>query len=170
MVTSRAWQSRWRPRRRSHSLRRGPRSEEHTSELQSRRDLVCRLLLEKKNGDYNRATALLEESLPLWRETGDKSGLAKSFASLGVVARLQGDFARARALHEQSLALNRELGHKSEVADALLSLGMVAEDEGDYARASALYQECLIPSREIFFWLYIAPRVLHSFPARRSSD
>src|SRR5690349_22867102 len=29
-----------------HSL--GERSEEHTSELQSRRDLVCRLLLEKK--------------------------------------------------------------------------------------------------------------------------
>src|SRR5438874_3257324 len=29
-------------------LRRVPRSEEHTSELQSRRDLVCRLLLEKK--------------------------------------------------------------------------------------------------------------------------
>src|SRR5204862_6291944 len=27
---------------------RGMRSEEHTSELQSRRDLVCRLLLEKK--------------------------------------------------------------------------------------------------------------------------
>src|SRR2546428_4176572 len=28
---------------------RGRRSEEHTSELQSRSDLVCRLLLEKKN-------------------------------------------------------------------------------------------------------------------------
>src|SRR5437868_12973692 len=28
---------------------RAPRSEEHTSELQSRFDLVCRLLLEKKN-------------------------------------------------------------------------------------------------------------------------
>src|SRR5215471_9679417 len=28
-----------------------PRSEEHTSELQSRRDLVCRLLLEKKKND-----------------------------------------------------------------------------------------------------------------------
>src|SRR3982751_7117411 len=34
-----------RPRRRG---RHGPRSEEHTSELQSRSDLVCRLLLEKK--------------------------------------------------------------------------------------------------------------------------
>src|SRR6266496_2168742 len=29
-------------------MRKKPRSEEHTSELQSRRDLVCRLLLEKK--------------------------------------------------------------------------------------------------------------------------
>src|SRR5687768_18097914 len=29
--------------------RRAPRSEEHTSELQSRLHLVCRLLLEKKN-------------------------------------------------------------------------------------------------------------------------
>src|SRR5690349_2532991 len=32
----------------------GGRSEEHTSELQSRRDLVCRLLLEKKKKKYNK--------------------------------------------------------------------------------------------------------------------
>src|SRR5690349_22941234 len=31
------------------------RSEEHTSELQSRRDLVCRLLLEKKNEKSRRS-------------------------------------------------------------------------------------------------------------------
>src|SRR5437773_7462767 len=30
----------------------GVRSEEHTSELQSHHDLVCRLLLEKKNNHY----------------------------------------------------------------------------------------------------------------------
>src|SRR5690349_21941047 len=41
----------WRIARGSHpsSGRLWHRSEEHTSELQSRRDLVCRLLLEKKN-------------------------------------------------------------------------------------------------------------------------
>src|SRR5204862_5440750 len=33
-----------------------PRSEEHTSELQSRRDLVCRLLLEKKKSNVRRYT------------------------------------------------------------------------------------------------------------------
>src|SRR5438874_10556913 len=38
------------------------RSEEHTSELQSRRDLVCRLLLEKKNDDVYG----LEESCALY--------------------------------------------------------------------------------------------------------
>src|SRR5436309_12637228 len=32
-----------------HDAATGPRSEEHTSELQSRENLVCRLLLEKKN-------------------------------------------------------------------------------------------------------------------------
>src|SRR5438874_9834670 len=35
-------------RSRDAQTRNGRRSEEHTSELQSRRDLVCRLLLEKK--------------------------------------------------------------------------------------------------------------------------
>src|SRR2546421_9570635 len=35
-----------------------PRSEEHTSELQSRSDLVCRLLLEKKKKPRRSATML----------------------------------------------------------------------------------------------------------------
>src|SRR5690349_23133018 len=34
----------------------GKRSEEHTSELQSRRDLVCRLLLEKKKKKNTKKT------------------------------------------------------------------------------------------------------------------
>src|SRR5690349_21871347 len=38
-----------RQRARDGARARASRSEEHTSELQSRRDLVCRLLLEKKN-------------------------------------------------------------------------------------------------------------------------
>src|SRR5260221_5956077 len=35
-------------------VRRRPRSEEHTSELQSHSDLVCRLLLEKKKNNTNK--------------------------------------------------------------------------------------------------------------------
>src|SRR5437773_8381539 len=43
------------PRGRRHRARRG-RSEEHTSELQSHHDLVCRLLLEKKKKKKNKKT------------------------------------------------------------------------------------------------------------------
>src|SRR5207253_2478731 len=39
--------------RRAHNSFAAPRSEEHTSELQSRGHLVCRLLLEKKKQRYN---------------------------------------------------------------------------------------------------------------------
>src|SRR6266576_3159904 len=42
--------------RRCNSVRHKLRSEEHTSELQSRRDLVCRLLLEKKKHQQVSAT------------------------------------------------------------------------------------------------------------------
>src|SRR6266496_1487184 len=37
------------------------RSEEHTSELQSRRDLVCRLLLEKKKKNNNHRTNIAKK-------------------------------------------------------------------------------------------------------------
>src|SRR3989449_7157136 len=45
-------------------VRVGDRSEEHTSELQSRLHLVCRLLLEKKNGEQNRQKAQLARAVP----------------------------------------------------------------------------------------------------------
>src|SRR3712207_7189357 len=40
------------------------RSEEHTSELQSRQYLVCRLLLEKKYSNYNTSLSLHYRSAP----------------------------------------------------------------------------------------------------------
>src|SRR5438874_8366944 len=40
------------------------KSEEHTSELQSRRDLVCRLLLEKKKKDTAERNAKIQAQAP----------------------------------------------------------------------------------------------------------
>src|SRR5476649_3058553 len=41
-----------------------PRSEEHTSELQSHSDLVCRLLLEKKKNPRHQRSRLQKETNP----------------------------------------------------------------------------------------------------------
>src|SRR5215469_14750774 len=65
------------------------RSEEHTSELQSRRDLVCRLLLEKKNGDVARLHIAAGE-----RDGGGEGGL---------VAALRGDQSKMGVLEGEAV-------------------------------------------------------------------
>src|SRR2546422_2197358 len=58
-----------------HAIRVGPfhgsyterRSEEHTSELQSRLHLVCRLLLEKKKNAHRPLPATARSGRPRWR-------------------------------------------------------------------------------------------------------
>ena len=69
--------------------------------------------------DYTAARALSEESLAIWRELGDKAGIATSLNNLGWVAYHQGDYAAAHALHQESLALRRALGDKRGIAYAL---------------------------------------------------
>src|SRR5260221_2018159 len=53
----------FRSRRSASSWVPGPRSEEHTSELQSHSDLVCRLLLEKKKESAQPAVLDLQTQL-----------------------------------------------------------------------------------------------------------
>src|SRR3712207_7147021 len=55
------------PARRSSSASAPPRSEEHTSELQSRQYLVCRLLLEKKKHNLSVVTEIEIEQRPVLR-------------------------------------------------------------------------------------------------------
>src|SRR5438093_8548783 len=62
-ATSRRRRRRRSPRRRAHPPRRASRSEEHTSELQSLTNLVCRLLLEKKNNGKPRSSSGHDEQL-----------------------------------------------------------------------------------------------------------
>src|SRR2546430_9869317 len=56
-VPSKDWNVTWSPLPAAHPLR----SEEHTSELQSQSNLVCRLLLDKKKHQY---TVTLAANLP----------------------------------------------------------------------------------------------------------
>ncbi len=100
-------------------------------------------LVAYEQGDYPSARAMLEESLALSREIGDKSGIAHSLNNLGLVAMEQGDYSSARALYEESLALRRELGDKWGIANSLGNLGLVAMEQGDYTAARALHSKSL---------------------------
>jgi predicted ATPase/class 3 adenylate cyclase len=98
-------------------------------------------VLARLQGDYAAARPWGEESVALYREAGDKLGIATSLSSLGLIAFAQGDYTAARALHAESLTLRRELGSKRGIATSLNNLGLVAQEQGDYAAAQAMYAE-----------------------------
>jgi predicted ATPase len=99
-------------------------------------------------GSPERTTRLFEESAALFRQAGDKSGLAQALAGVGVGALMQGELERPRALLEESLKLYRELEDKIGIGSVLAHLAMVFLHRGDYAQAARYFEEALSLSRE----------------------
>ncbi len=89
--------------------------------------------------DYPGATRRLEASLLLYRDAGDRAGVARLLQTLGSAAREQGRYARAEELHQESLKLFQELGDRWGVASARGYLGFAAWLQGDHGRAE---REC----------------------------
>ena len=74
-------------------------------------------------GDYAPAQTCYEASLALFRELGDRRGVASSTNVLGVLAEILEDSTRANSLYQEALALFRELGDRVNVARILNNLG-----------------------------------------------
>jgi predicted ATPase/class 3 adenylate cyclase/uncharacterized protein HemY len=105
--------------------------------------------LAHRQGEYGAARALIAESLAIFRELGDKRGIARSLINLGFMACEQGDYGAARAHLEESLAIARERGDKQGIAWSLLRLGEVTYDQGEYGAARAHLEESLAMFREL---------------------
>jgi ATP/maltotriose-dependent transcriptional regulator MalT len=99
-------------------------------------------------GDYPRATALLEQSLHLRQELGDRSGAATALNNLALVAVAQSDLSRGRDLHEECLAILRSLGDPRRIGQSLNNLALVLHQQGDDAGATALLEESLALARQ----------------------
>ena len=99
-------------------------------------------------GDVDRARKLIEESLQISRDMGDKSGIKETLVRLGILEYDQGRFEEAAKSYEESLAMNRESGDKLSIAILLNNLGNVYSNQGDYSRAVNLYEESLATRRE----------------------
>jgi hypothetical protein len=82
---------------------------------------------------------MLEESLAIHRELGNRYGIAVSLSNLGYVALNQGDYPNARALLEESLAIRRELGDRYGIPYSLEGLGAVVASLHDSLRAARIW-------------------------------
>lgn len=85
-----------------------------------------------------------EESLRLFREAGDRRGMARSLAWLGWHHHDRGDLAYGAQLMEEALALARELGDKDGIQTGLWRGGVIAYRAGDLDRARRLLEEQLM--------------------------
>lgn len=102
-----------------------------------------------RQGDYSAAKVLAESSLTVYREIGDKRGMA--FA-LSVLARSEwdlGDYETAAELFEESLALSIEVNDKKSAAFTLGDLAYAALRPGDYPTAKARLTQVLALSQEM---------------------
>ena len=99
--------------------------------------------------DYTSSRSLYEESLALFRELGDKQGIAEALDGLGEIATEVGDYETAVPLLEEFLALNLELGDKRGIANSLIQLGWAALRPGDYTLAVARLEEALRLLRQL---------------------
>lgn len=99
--------------------------------------------------DFESGRRLLEESLVLAEDAGDKEVAAFTLNSLGITVRNQGDFSKGKMLLDRSLALFQGLGHKWGTALVLNSLGVTARAEGNYGRAEELHEVSLEMFRKL---------------------
>jgi predicted ATPase/class 3 adenylate cyclase len=99
--------------------------------------------------DFERATALFEESLDLARAVGDETGAAAALSLLGETAGFQGEHERGTALLEESLALQRQLGDHWGAHHTLYRLAEVAASHKQLERARAMLEQSLAMRREM---------------------
>ena len=85
----------------------------------------------------------LEESMALWKEVGDREGLAASLHVLANMALNQGDYLRARALEEEGLVIDRALNNTYGIARKLQCLGLALYRLGEYSAARTMLEEDL---------------------------
>ena len=98
--------------------------------------------------DTNQARSMSEQSLALYRNLGDKGGMAMALNTLGWIAYYLNEYSRARKLAEESLTLFREAGLKSKFETVFNLLGHLERVQGLYDQAIEFYKESLKWSRE----------------------
>lgn len=86
-------------------------------------------------GQFQLSEQSLHRAADLYREAGDKRGLATVIGNIGAVYMDSGRYAEALPYNLESLALNQESGNSSGEAVALMNIGIIHEALGEDATA-----------------------------------
>ena len=102
-----------------------------------------------ERGEYGEALKLYDQSLKIFEELGDKSGIATTLHAIGNINQDQGNYEEAVKKYNQSLKIAEELGDKRGIASTLHQLGMIHHQQGNYEEAVKKYNQSLKTFEEL---------------------
>ncbi len=100
-------------------------------------------------GQPGPAESAIEASRILFKEAGDRAGLASALNSLASVLGDRAGRARVQALYEESLAISSEIGDRRSMSAALNNLGIMFKDERRFVEAMQAHERALAIRRDI---------------------
>ncbi len=116
--------------------------------------------------DLERTEKLGSESLHLFREMGDKVGMAEALLTLGSSAWARGEYKLARSQLEEAATLYQEMGEQWKHGRCLTQLARISTVQGEYDEALGLLEQSLalyraLGDKERLGWvLYLQARLL----------
>ncbi len=116
--------------------------------------------------DLTRTEKLGSESLNLFRELGDKAGIADALMFLGLSSWARGKYALARSQFEEAASLYQEMGASWKRGRCLTQLARISTVQGKYDQAHELLEQSLalyraLGDKERLGWtLYLLARLL----------
>jgi tetratricopeptide (TPR) repeat protein len=94
--------------------------------------------------DVGSARQLLDEALALYRQLGDRGGIARALWGIANVYYLSGNPVAARPAAEESAVLFRALGDRFGLSWALHNLGLIDVRGNDFAAARRAFEESMM--------------------------
>jgi serine/threonine-protein kinase len=92
---------------------------------------------------YQEASDTIEETLSLWQEVGDVTGVGFCLRLIGQIRCVEGRYAEARTHLEHAVALHERTGSAVNRIAAVEALGDVLRAAQRYEEAQTHYEECL---------------------------
>lgn len=99
--------------------------------------------LANSQGDYESALSEHYCALEIYRELGDKEGIAAQLCALGTTAHFRSDLEAASKWFEEALAVCREIGQPKQIAATLSNLANIVSAQGDRRLARSMLHEAL---------------------------
>jgi ATP/maltotriose-dependent transcriptional regulator MalT len=100
-------------------------------------------------GDFERGEALCQQSLALFRESGDVAGVGTALFFLGIIEMWKNNLSAARSRLEASLSLQQEVGDKHGMAWTFNVLSVAVSLQGEYTKGRSHAEASLLLLREL---------------------